>query len=137
MVAFPAEAPLAKIVVPKFEFVIVALPAVELSKKLVEPPSFVIVALAAVELLMKLVEPAPLPISLLMIVALAALELFKKSVELPKSLLIVCVVPELFTIPTPTRVREVPPNPVLIVKELGPLNVMELMVTLAESDTRV
>jgi hypothetical protein len=59
------------------------------------PPAARNPALPAVELLKKLM----VPLSTLVMLALAAVELFKKFVVLPASFLIVCVLPELFTMP--------------------------------------
>lgn len=84
-----------------------ALPAVELSKNEMlplpypgqgqqsAPPAASSPALAAVELLKKVV----LPPSTLVMLVLAAVVLLKKLVVLPASFLILCVVPELFTMP--------------------------------------
>ena len=91
----------------------------------------VIVALPAVELFKKLVTP---PLSLL-ILALPAVELFEK-LTMPKPFSINCVWVELFTMPVPTNEKEFPF--VSIVKAFAPeLNVMVLIVTAPERDSEV
>jgi hypothetical protein len=68
--------------------------------------------------------------------ALAAVELLKKLVAPPTSFIIVCVLPELLTMPAPTKEKEFPD--VFIEKALEPgLNVMESMVTSLERDSEV
>ena len=121
---------------PPWVLMIAALAALELPKKVVMlEEALLMLALAALELVKKLV----LPPSTLLIATLAALELFWKLVVPPK-FTIVCVLIELFTMPTPTKekiwVFEV--EFVVIVKGLAPgLNVMESMVTSPERNSEV
>src|SRR5271157_1299166 len=109
---------------------IVALPAFDVSKNFVEPPVgspgppplLAIVALPAVDVLKNSVVPPPASVlvpALLMIVALPAVDASVKFVPSSKpELMIVCVVPDLFTIPAPSTVSVDPP--VSIVKALAP-----------------
>ncbi len=123
------------VIVPPSLVIAKRFPAVDVSKKLITAgplPTlrFWITPLPAVELLKKLMVPLSLWIN-----ALPAVELFKK-LMVPLSFRIVCGSVELFTMPTPTKEKELPS--VLIVKALAPrLNVMESMVTSPERDSEV
>src|SRR5271165_559262 len=86
--------------------VIVALPALDVPVKFVVPKdSLLIVALPALEVSEKFVVPIVRPP--LLIVALPALDVLL-NVMVPNEFEIVCVVPEVFTIPAPTMESALP-----------------------------